>query len=135
MTASGPVTLIAFRFAVNVSLSSPSFGEFKARCSPRARFRSWPEAAGNDVRSDVCFAGLTGNVSNRANPSFVTPIRHRIRARLIDTAPHSAPYGNLTLAGASGLSIRPKIAASRLYGPAPAETTKISMNAYSVSGR
>ena len=28
-----------------------------------------------------------------------------------------------------------KIAASRLYGPAPAETNRISMNAYTISGR
>jgi hypothetical protein len=31
--------------------------------------------------------------------------------------------------------IRLKIAASRLYGPAPAEMTMINMNAYKVSGR
>lgn len=36
---------------------------------------------------------------------------------------------------ALGLSIKRKIAASRLYGPAPAETNMISMNAYSISGR
>jgi hypothetical protein len=34
-----------------------------------------------------------------------------------------------------GLSIKRKIAASRLYGPAPAETKMISMNAYRISGR
>jgi hypothetical protein len=31
--------------------------------------------------------------------------------------------------------IRLKIAASRLYGPAPAEMTTINMNAYKVSGK
>src|SRR5437867_4183773 len=35
--------------------------------------RLGPEAAGNDVRSDVCFARLTGNGSNGANPTLVTP--------------------------------------------------------------
>jgi hypothetical protein len=37
--------------------------------------------------------------------------------------------------GAPGLSIKRKIAASRLYGPAPAETNMISMNADRISGR
>ena len=32
-------------------------------------------------------------------------------------------------------AIKRKIAASRLYGPAPAETKMISMNAYRISGR
>ena len=32
-------------------------------------------------------------------------------------------------------SIKLKIAASRLYGPAPDEMTMINMNAYKVSGR
>ena len=36
---------------------------------------------------------------------------------------------------ALGLSIKRKIAASTLYGPAPAETNMISMNAYRISGR